>query len=188
MLTLGRTRTRPRLRFKCPSHQLVVYSVLDVHHPFYQRPPSDRASINAKRKYKAFERRRRRERAAAARGRCATVCDCLAAMIDDLRRRLARRAVPGPRRRITQNSGREIDASQAERLGRLSIACSALSLARSAQAERDNESCFFVHAADVHRFIRRMTRNEHFRFLSNTQRTTAVLAGVLDISDDGTIR
>ncbi|GBP29656.1 hypothetical protein EVAR_79205_1 [Eumeta japonica] len=38
----------------------------------------------------------------------------------------------------------EIDASQAERLGRscLSIARSALSLARSAQAERDNESCF----------------------------------------------
>ncbi|GBP48488.1 hypothetical protein EVAR_16157_1 [Eumeta japonica] len=28
-------------------------------------------------------------------------------------------------------------------LGRLSIACSTLSLARSAQAERDNESCFF---------------------------------------------
>ncbi|GBP85941.1 hypothetical protein EVAR_55684_1 [Eumeta japonica] len=35
--------------------------------------------------------------------------------------------------------------SQAERLGRscLSIVCPALSLARSAQAERDNESCFF---------------------------------------------
>ncbi|GBP72874.1 hypothetical protein EVAR_57420_1 [Eumeta japonica] len=49
---------------------------------------------------------------------------------------------------------REIDASQAEHLGRLSIACSALSLARSARAERDNESCFSVHAADVHRFIR----------------------------------
>ncbi|GBP88661.1 hypothetical protein EVAR_66688_1 [Eumeta japonica] len=31
--------------------------------------------------------------------------------------------------------------------------CSALSLARSAQAERDNESCFFVCAAGVHRFI-----------------------------------
>ncbi|GBP23705.1 hypothetical protein EVAR_80322_1 [Eumeta japonica] len=48
----------------------------------------------------------------------------------------------------TQNfslwSGREIDASQAERLGRLSIACSAFSLALSAQAERDNELCFFV--------------------------------------------
>ncbi|GBP52458.1 hypothetical protein EVAR_39917_1 [Eumeta japonica] len=42
-------------------------------------------------------------------------------------------------------SKREIDASQADRLGRscLSIARSALSLARSAQAERDNESCFF---------------------------------------------
>ncbi|GBP47331.1 hypothetical protein EVAR_38097_1 [Eumeta japonica] len=41
-------------------------------------------------------------------------------------------------------NGREIDASQAERLGRscLSIARSALSLARSAQAERDNEPCF----------------------------------------------
>ncbi|GBP86683.1 hypothetical protein EVAR_103627_1 [Eumeta japonica] len=36
-----------------------------------------------------------------------------------------------------------IDASRAERLGRLSIACSALSLTPSAQAERDNESCFF---------------------------------------------
>ncbi|GBP75080.1 hypothetical protein EVAR_48761_1 [Eumeta japonica] len=33
--------------------------------------------------------------------------------------------------------------------------CSALSLARSAQAERDNESCFFMRAASVHRFIRR---------------------------------
>ncbi|GBP63704.1 hypothetical protein EVAR_87681_1 [Eumeta japonica] len=45
--------------------------------------------------------------------------------------------------RIGPWSGREIDASQAARLGRpcLSIACSALSLARSAQAERDNESC-----------------------------------------------
>ncbi|GBP55509.1 hypothetical protein EVAR_36232_1 [Eumeta japonica] len=52
-------------------------------------------------------------------------------------------------------SGREIDASQAERLGRLSIARSALSLARSAQAERDNKSCFSVCAAGVHRFIRR---------------------------------
>ena len=53
-------------------------------------------------------------------------------------------------------SGREINVSQAERLGRscLSISCSTLSLARSAQAERDNESCFFVRAADVHRFIR----------------------------------
>ncbi|GBP28592.1 hypothetical protein EVAR_85791_1 [Eumeta japonica] len=59
--------------------------------------------------------------------------------------------------RIGRSSGREIDASQAERLGRscLSIACSALSLARSAQAERDNESCIFVRAAGVHRFIRR---------------------------------
>ncbi|GBP25883.1 hypothetical protein EVAR_81765_1 [Eumeta japonica] len=34
------------------------------------------------------------------------------------------------------------------------IARSTLSLARSAQAERDNESCFFVRAASVHRFIR----------------------------------
>ncbi|GBP62977.1 Zinc transporter 2 [Eumeta japonica] len=31
--------------------------------------------------------------------------------------------------------------------------CSALSLARSAPAERDNESCFFVRAAGVHRFM-----------------------------------
>ncbi|GBP18620.1 hypothetical protein EVAR_14390_1 [Eumeta japonica] len=43
------------------------------------------------------------------------------------------------------------------RIGRWSggeIARSALSLARSAQAERDNESCFFVRAAGVHRFRR----------------------------------
>ncbi|GBP74506.1 hypothetical protein EVAR_61993_1 [Eumeta japonica] len=45
-------------------------------------------------------------------------------------------------RRIGRWSGRE-------------IACTVLSLARSAQAERDNESCFFVRAAGVHRFIRR---------------------------------
>ncbi|GBP75246.1 hypothetical protein EVAR_45445_1 [Eumeta japonica] len=41
------------------------------------------------------------------------------------------------------------------RLGRWSgreIARSAFSLARSAQAERDNDSCFFVRAAGVHRF------------------------------------
>ncbi|GBP57441.1 hypothetical protein EVAR_41335_1 [Eumeta japonica] len=31
--------------------------------------------------------------------------------------------------------------------------CSALSLARTAQAERDNESCFFVRAVGVHRFF-----------------------------------
>ncbi|GBP54617.1 hypothetical protein EVAR_35879_1 [Eumeta japonica] len=44
-------------------------------------------------------------------------------------------------------SGRkEIDASQAERLGRscLSLYCSVLSLTCSAQAERDNESYFFL--------------------------------------------
>ncbi|GBP84734.1 hypothetical protein EVAR_64629_1 [Eumeta japonica] len=35
------------------------------------------------------------------------------------------------------------------------IARSALSLARSAQVERNNESCFFVRAAGVHRFIKR---------------------------------
>ncbi|GBP20481.1 hypothetical protein EVAR_78857_1 [Eumeta japonica] len=53
-------------------------------------------------------------------------------------------------------SGRETDASQAERLDRscLSIARSALSLARSAHAERDNESYFFVRAAGVYRLIR----------------------------------
>ncbi|GBP22048.1 hypothetical protein EVAR_18689_1 [Eumeta japonica] len=39
-------------------------------------------------------------------------------------------------------SGREIDASHAERLERLSIACFALSLARSAQAERDMSHAF----------------------------------------------
>ncbi|GBP92574.1 hypothetical protein EVAR_70948_1 [Eumeta japonica] len=41
------------------------------------------------------------------------------------------------------------------RWSRREIARSALSLARSAQAERDNKSCFFVRAAGVHRFIRR---------------------------------
>ncbi|GBO99177.1 hypothetical protein EVAR_482_1 [Eumeta japonica] len=40
----------------------------------------------------------------------------------------------------TTASGREIDASQVERLGRLSIACSELSFARSAQVERDKLS------------------------------------------------
>ncbi|GBP63224.1 hypothetical protein EVAR_89491_1 [Eumeta japonica] len=47
--------------------------------------------------------------------------------------------------RIGRWSGREIDASHTKRLGRscLSSACFTLSLARSAQAERDNESCFF---------------------------------------------
>ncbi|GBP53369.1 hypothetical protein EVAR_41206_1 [Eumeta japonica] len=35
------------------------------------------------------------------------------------------------------------------------IGRSALSLACSAQAERDNESCFFVRAAGVHRFRKR---------------------------------
>ncbi|GBP07058.1 hypothetical protein EVAR_4471_1 [Eumeta japonica] len=57
--------------------------------------------------------------------------------------------------RIGRWNGREIDASQAERVGRscLSIGCSALSLARSAQAEFDIESCFFVRAAGVHPFL-----------------------------------
>ncbi|GBP05624.1 hypothetical protein EVAR_3087_1 [Eumeta japonica] len=44
------------------------------------------------------------------------------------------------------------------RIGRWSgreIARSAFSLARSAQAERDNESCFYVHAAGFQRFIKR---------------------------------
>ncbi|GBP42939.1 P protein [Eumeta japonica] len=52
---------------------------------------------------------------------------------------------------------KEIDASQAERLGRscFSITRYALSLARLAQAERDNESGFFMRTAGVHRFIRR---------------------------------
>ncbi|GBP08398.1 hypothetical protein EVAR_77105_1 [Eumeta japonica] len=51
--------------------------------------------------------------------------------------------------RIGRWSGREIDASQGERLGRscLSIVCSELSLARSAQAEHGNESCFLRRAA-----------------------------------------
>ncbi|GBP33009.1 hypothetical protein EVAR_82847_1 [Eumeta japonica] len=53
--------------------------------------------------------------------------------------------------RENQDRGREVDASQAESLGRscLSIAGSALSLAHSAQAERDNVSYFFVRAAGV---------------------------------------
>ncbi|GBP41124.1 hypothetical protein EVAR_32577_1 [Eumeta japonica] len=44
------------------------------------------------------------------------------------------------------------------RIGRWSgreIACQTLLLACSVQAERDNESCFFVLAAGVHRFIKR---------------------------------
>ncbi|GBP35173.1 hypothetical protein EVAR_18298_1 [Eumeta japonica] len=44
------------------------------------------------------------------------------------------------------------------RIGRWSgreIPCSALSLVGSVQVERDNESCFFVRVAGVHRFIRR---------------------------------
>ncbi|GBP10382.1 hypothetical protein EVAR_69673_1 [Eumeta japonica] len=55
--------------------------------------------------------------------------------------------------RIAKWNGRKIGTSQAERSGQscLSIARPALSLARSAQAERDNESCFFVRAAGVHR-------------------------------------
>ncbi|GBP18364.1 hypothetical protein EVAR_14757_1 [Eumeta japonica] len=91
-------------------------------------------------------------------------------MEDSLRESSRHRKSPGPgtgrvhlsyrareRPGGAEGIGKEIDASQAERLGRssLSVACSALSLARSAQAERDNESCFFVRAADVHRFIRR---------------------------------
>ncbi|GBP74219.1 Monocarboxylate transporter 12 [Eumeta japonica] len=59
-----------------------------------------------------------------------------------------------PTKNHSLGSGREIDASQAERLGRLSF-----SLARSAQAERDNESCSFVCAAGARRFIRLKTEN-----------------------------
>ncbi|GBP11263.1 hypothetical protein EVAR_92808_1 [Eumeta japonica] len=71
------------------------------------------------------------------------------------------------------------------RIGRWSgkeIAHPALSLARSAQAERDNESCFFVRAADVHQFRQRegtfegipfslqfsMSRLAPARFINNT--------------------
>ncbi|GBP42723.1 Zinc finger protein 62 homolog [Eumeta japonica] len=43
------------------------------------------------------------------------------------------------------------------------IARPALSLARSAQAERDNESCFFVRAASVPRFIRSDIRGKKIR-------------------------
>ncbi|GBP32443.1 Protein O-GlcNAcase [Eumeta japonica] len=45
--------------------------------------------------------------------------------------------------RIGRWSGRDIDASQVERLGRSCFARSALSLARSVETKRDNESCFF---------------------------------------------
>ncbi|GBP44129.1 Protein fem-1 homolog A [Eumeta japonica] len=58
-------------------------------------------------------------------------------------------------RSLLHTLGKEIDASQAERLGRSCLYCSALSPARSARAERDNESSFFVRAAGVHRFIKR---------------------------------
>ncbi|GBP52339.1 Cuticle protein LPCP-23 [Eumeta japonica] len=59
-------------------------------------------------------------------------------------------------------SGRGTDASQTERLGRscLYIASFALSLARSAQAERDNESRFFVRTPGVHQFKRRYHVNK----------------------------
>ncbi|GBP45783.1 hypothetical protein EVAR_76088_1 [Eumeta japonica] len=64
--------------------------------------------------------------------------------------------------RILYREGRALCAAAVSlllgRIGRWSereTARSALSLARSAQAERDNKSCFFVHAAGVHRFIRR---------------------------------
>ncbi|GBP52482.1 Xylulose kinase [Eumeta japonica] len=56
------------------------------------------------------------------------------------------------------------------RIGRWSereIARSALSLVRSAQAERNNESCFFVRADGVHRLIRR----SHVKNLEISQRT-----------------
>ncbi|GBP55412.1 hypothetical protein EVAR_45735_1 [Eumeta japonica] len=43
--------------------------------------------------------------------------------------------------------------------------CSALSLARSAQVERDNELCFFVRTADVHRFIRRYHAKNYLEFV-----------------------
>ncbi|GBP90329.1 hypothetical protein EVAR_37389_1 [Eumeta japonica] len=49
---------------------------------------------------------------------------------------------------VSVSLSKEIGAAQAERLGQ-SIAplyCSELSLAHTAQAERDNESCFFVRA------------------------------------------
>ncbi|GBP07552.1 hypothetical protein EVAR_91877_1 [Eumeta japonica] len=44
---------------------------------------------------------------------------------------------------------------------RASFYCSALSLTRSAQAERDNESYFFVRAAGVRRFITRDVHSGH---------------------------
>ncbi|GBP81491.1 hypothetical protein EVAR_64200_1 [Eumeta japonica] len=56
------------------------------------------------------------------------------------------------------------------------IARSALSLARSAQAERDNESCFFVCAAGVHRLIRRF-------HVKHTDAQLDMVAWKLDESD-----
>ncbi|GBP57369.1 hypothetical protein EVAR_27399_1 [Eumeta japonica] len=43
--------------------------------------------------------------------------------------------------------------------------CSALSLARSAQAQRDNESCFFMRVAGVQRF----TRCYHVKMAQKTE-------------------
>ena len=77
--------------------------------------------------------------------------------------------------RICRWSGREINESQVERLGRscLSIACSAPSLERSAQAESDDESYFFVRAAGVHRFTRRYHVNNVtlYKFLNYSYET-----------------
>ncbi|GBP78434.1 hypothetical protein EVAR_63385_1 [Eumeta japonica] len=73
---------------------------------------------------------------------------------------LTEREVPPHRRQNSSRVGcvRPLSPLPLGRIGRWSgreIARSALSLARSAQAERDNESCFFVHVAGIHRFIRR---------------------------------
>ncbi|GBP85569.1 hypothetical protein EVAR_64560_1 [Eumeta japonica] len=89
--------------------------------------------------------------------------------------------------RIGRWSGREIDRS-------------AVSLARSAQAERDNESCFFIHAAGVHGFIRVSDNNTLIRHGQSADRrpvppapsrpsTSAPLSAVCRVTrnDDGTL-
>ncbi|GBP83237.1 hypothetical protein EVAR_52036_1 [Eumeta japonica] len=62
---------------------------------------------------------------------------------------------------------------QAGHLGRscLSIACSALSLARSTETERDNESCFVVRAVGIRRFIRLNTPCATSRILTGQDHT-----------------
>ncbi|GBP40038.1 hypothetical protein EVAR_19166_1 [Eumeta japonica] len=57
--------------------------------------------------------------------------------------------------------------------------CSALSLARSAQAERDNESCLFVRAAGVHQLIRRYHVKSSRETFSNEERNHATIGRMI---------